>query len=179
MPKRGEVLPGSTRRIKTGCGNIYITTNRNDNGKIEEVFIRLGKAGGCASSQTEALGRLITLALKYGTPIEDIVKQLLGIGCQQPVFAGSSNKILSCADAVAKGLALQSRKEVKITEQPSEVRKEVTSNAVAPLEDKIKGISENLKKVEQTLAQGACPDCGSPVIFQEGCKKCLCGWTEC
>ncbi len=177
MPKRGEVLLGSTRRSKTGCGNIYVTANKNDSGKIEEVFIRLGKAGGCASSQTEALGRLITLALRCGASLEDIIKQLLGIGCHQPIFAGSGTKVLSCADAVAKALSLHSRKEAKVTEQPLEERKEVKSDAI--VEDQIKGIAENLKKDEEALAQGACPDCGSPVLFQEGCKKCLCGWTEC
>jgi ribonucleoside-diphosphate reductase alpha chain len=108
------------------------------------------------------------------------VKQLLGIGCHQPVFAGSSNKILSCADAVAKGLALQSRKEAKITEQPSEERKEVKTDAIEQSVDKIKGISENLKKGKEALAQGACPECGSPVQCQEGCKFCSsCGWNEC
>jgi len=103
MKERPEKLSGHTHRLKTGCGNLYVTVNV-DNGKVHEVFVRLGKAGGCASSQTESLGRLITLAVRAGVSIEEVCKQLQGIGCQQPVFAGEGRKNLSCADAVANAL---------------------------------------------------------------------------
>jgi len=97
---REEVLKGSTRRIKTGCGNLYITINVDSSDKPIEVFVRLGKAGGCASCQSEAIGRLITVALLGGVAISAITRQLKGIGCHQPVGFGMK-KILSCADAVA------------------------------------------------------------------------------
>lgn len=100
MSARDEVLQGSTRRIQTGCGNLYITINKNAEGTPMEVFVRLGKAGGCASCQTEAIGRLITLALRAKVPMADITRQLKGIGCHQPVGFGMK-KVLSCADAVA------------------------------------------------------------------------------
>lgn len=97
---REEVLSGSTRRITTGCGNLYITLNKNKEGVPVECFVRLGKAGGCASCQTEALGRLITNALRAGSAVGDIAYQLKGIGCHLPHGFGHG-KILSCADAVA------------------------------------------------------------------------------
>lgn len=175
MPNRPEVVRGSTRRIRTGCGNLYATLNLDGEGNPYEMFTRVGKAGGCAASQLEAIGRLITLLLRAKIPIEVLIKQLQGISCHQPSFQGET-KVLSCADAVAKALSLHSRKEVKIIEQPQEERKEVNSDAV----DKIKGISENLRKDKEALAQGACPDCGSPVHFQESDKVCsTCGWKEC
>lgn len=102
---RPEVLKGKTRRIKTGCGNLYITVNFHDGEKEpNEVFIRLGKAGGCAASQSEAVGRLITLALRAKVEVAEIIKQLKGIGCQEPMFIGQGEKTLSCPDAVAKAL---------------------------------------------------------------------------
>jgi len=97
---REEVLKGSTHRIQTGCGNLYITINKDNDDKPIEVFVRLGKAGGCASSQTEAIGRLITVALRAGVHVEDITRQLKGIGCHQPYGFGFK-KVISCADAVA------------------------------------------------------------------------------
>jgi len=109
--ERNEILHGSTCKAKTGCGNIYITGNYDENKNLIEVFIRLGKAGGCASSQSEALGRLISIALRHGATPEDIIHQLRGIGCHTPVFTGMGNKNLSCADAVAN--TLSSMYEVK------------------------------------------------------------------
>ena len=108
--ERPELLHGQTKKAKTGCGNLYVTLNLNED-KPTEVFIRLGKAGGCASSQSEALGRLISIALRHGAELEDIIHQLRGIGCHTPVFTGMGNKNLSCADAVAN--ALSSMYEVK------------------------------------------------------------------
>ena len=100
MSPRVDVLFGSTKRIQTGCGNLYITLNKNEEDIPIEAFVRLGKAGGCASCQTEAIGRLITVALRAGVPISDITRQLKGIGCHQPIGFGMK-KVLSCADAVA------------------------------------------------------------------------------
>ena len=179
MPNRPEVVRGSTRRIKTGCGNLYVTINIDEEGSPYEVFARIGKVGGCAATQSEAMGRLLTLLLRAKTPIDMLVKQLRGISCHQP-FGHGESKVSSCADAVGKALYLYSRKEAKITEQPSEERKEVKSDAVEPPVEKISAIAENLRKNEITLAQGACPDCGSSVQNQEGCKVCSsCGWSEC
>lgn len=179
MSNRPEVVKGSTRRIKTGCGNLYVTINIDEEGSPYEVFARIGKVGGCAATQSEAMGRLLTLLLRAKTPIDMLVKQLRGISCHQP-FGHGESKVSSCADAVGKALYLYSRKEAKITEQPSEERKEVKSDAVEPPVEKISAIAENLRKSEGTLAQGACPDCGSSVQNQEGCKVCSsCGWSEC
>lgn len=105
IQRESDELKGQTSRIKTGCGNLYVTVNSNTSGVPCEVFVRLGKAGGCAASQSEAIGRLISLCLRAGVNIEEIIKQLSGIGCHQPIFAGNGIKVLSCADAVSKLLS--------------------------------------------------------------------------
>ena len=102
-PAARPVLRGETREKVTGCGSLYVTVNEDDFGP-REVFANMGKAGGCASASTEAIGRLISLAFRYGVPPDKIVKQLRGIRCHVPLGFGP-NQILSCPDAIGKALA--------------------------------------------------------------------------
>ncbi|MBW1982469.1 MAG: vitamin B12-dependent ribonucleotide reductase [Deltaproteobacteria bacterium] len=99
---RPERTYGVTQRMSTGCGKLYVTINNDDLG-ICEVFAQMGKAGGCANSQIEATGRLISLALRSGVKIESILKQLMGIRCPSPVWQ-NGEMVLSCSDAIAKVL---------------------------------------------------------------------------
>lgn len=101
---RKQKLAGCTYQAKTGCGTVYITINENDDTPFE-MFITMGKAGGCAASQLEAIGRSISLGLRYGVPPNQFIKQLQGISCHSPMVE-QGNKILSCADAIAKTFAL-------------------------------------------------------------------------
>ena len=100
---RPEVISGVTRKMPTGCGTLYVTVNLDEHGHLFEVFTNMGKAGGCAASQAEGISRLISLALRAGIKSEEIVKQLKGIRC--PMMAWwKGDKILSCADAIAKAI---------------------------------------------------------------------------
>jgi len=181
---RPEVLKGKTKRVKTGCGFLYVTVNETEGNPIE-VFCRLGKAGGCASSQTESLGRLVSMILREGGKVEEVVDQLRGISCHQPNGLGPS-KILSCADGVAKVLTEwvedkdpkgQDAVVEKVTQSQKLQREEEkkVEEVVVP-----KAVTE-LQKRGWVPSQGACPDCGGPnLIHEEGCIKCRdCGWTEC
>ena len=99
---RKQKLAGWTYQMKTGCGPLYITINEDEMG-LYEIFISMGKAGGCASSQLEAVGRVISLALKNKIAPEKIIKQIQGISCHAAVNVGE-NKIRSCSDAIAQAL---------------------------------------------------------------------------
>ena len=96
---RPNVLKGPTYKVKTGCGTIFITINEYEN-KPYEIFVTKGRSGGCKSSQTEAIGRLASLALKTGASIESVRDQLKDIKCNNGLWNGNIY-VNSCADAVA------------------------------------------------------------------------------
>jgi len=101
---RPRALKGSTYQMQTGCGPLYITVNEDDAG-VFELFTTMGKAGGCASSQCEAIGRLVSLAWRSGVQARQAVKQMIGITCHKPAGFGE-NRVTSCADAVAKAIQM-------------------------------------------------------------------------
>jgi len=154
--KRAKITTGITERITTGCGYIYVTVNSDEWG-ICEVFSHLGKAGGCASAQLEATCRLVSLALRSEIGVDSIVRQLRGIRC--PSIAWEDGKsILSCADAMASVLE-------KHTDNKGN-----NGGGTKPIQDY--GLAKNIA--------GQCPDCGSLLVYQEGCFICPgCGYTKC
>ena len=100
--KRPANLIGSTVKVRTSFGNMYLTLNHFE-GKPFELFATLGKSGKDTQAHTEALGRLISLSLRSGVPVKDIIEQLKGIGGSQPIFE-NDGIILSLPDAIAQGL---------------------------------------------------------------------------
>jgi len=153
--KRPKVTRGVTEMVNTGCGHIYVTVNFDGQG-ISEVFSILGKAGGCAAAQLEAISRLTSLALRSGIDVDSIVKHLRGIRCPSIAWE-QGHATLSCADAIASVLEKY-------------IKEGTASNFETP--------SKNPEMVKSWAGQ--CPDCGGPLIYQEGCNICLaCGFTKC
>jgi len=147
--ERPKVLKGWTYQMQTGCGPLYVTVNQDSTG-LFELFTTMGKAGGCAASQSEAIGRMVSLAWRSGIHARQVIKQLQGISCHSPAGFGE-NKILSCADAVAK--AIQSH---------------MTANGYETVQEKV------------AMMKGACPECGGIMEHEGGCAVCrICGYSEC
>jgi ribonucleoside-diphosphate reductase alpha chain len=119
VQERPNVLEGVTKRIKTGCGNFYITINKID-GKPVEVLSHIGKAGGCAICQGEAVCRLVSLGLRSGIKPERIIKQLHGIRCPSPTWY-EGNQILSCPDAIAQTLKEEFHIDVKVPQPVGQI----------------------------------------------------------
>ena len=179
--ERPERINGSTCMVNTGCGKLYVTVNEDENGNVFELFTSMGKAGGCASSQSEALGRMISLALRSDIEREVIVQQLKGISCHQPAW-GTGGRILSCADAVAKALENHSGVRTQMAEAPAtqEARKSGGGNGNG---DNGNGNGGNGKKIvhdTEVIMVGACIECGGTVEHEGGCAVCHdCGFTKC
>lgn len=147
---------GATERINTGCGNMYVTINEDEHG-LCEVFAAMGKGGGCAASQLEAIGRLVSLTIRAGVDPKSVVKHLRGIRCLSPAW-GVGGAVLSCGDGI--GIAIEHYLNAKETGQPT---------------DSISKSSDPLD-----LLMGACPDCGGAIEHEGGCIVCrLCGFSKC
>ncbi len=176
---RPDLLKGSTRRVETPLGTMYVTITEDDKGQPFEVFISLGKAGGALMADVEAIGRLISLALRSGIPMTEIYRQLRGISSDRAVGLGPS-KVLSVPDAI--GIAIE-----KWMQDKQGVQQDLLGAAALPPREVVPGQGgpaalrerEGEGEPRQDFI-GACPDCGSQLAFAEGCAKChVCGFSEC
>ncbi len=147
--QRPDVLYGFTQKVQTGLGTLYLTVNEVD-GKPFEVFATIGKSGRSITAKAEAIGRLVSLALRSGIEVEEIVRQLKGIGGEHPVFQ-KKGLLLSIPDAVAWVLESHYLKK-----------------------------SDSKKQMEPPLLRPKCPDCGEELVYEEGCLLChSCGYSKC
>jgi ribonucleoside-diphosphate reductase alpha chain len=152
-PRPRPVLThGTTEKIILGCNRtMYVTINADQEG-LCEVFLQMGKSGGCTASQSEAIGRLISLALRSGIETRAVIRQLKGIRCPSPSWHNGGST-LSCSDAVAKAL-----------------------------ERYLNGSSPGQTVVVKGLVDicPECPECGGMVELVEGCAVCrVCGYSQC
>ncbi|MCL4497269.1 MAG: vitamin B12-dependent ribonucleotide reductase [Deltaproteobacteria bacterium] len=171
--KRPDIIRGVTVKTVTGCGPLYVTINYDENGNPFEIFNSIGKSGGCAQSQTESTGRMVSLALRSGIGAEEIINQLKGIRCNIPYGFGG-NIIYSCADAIGKALEKSLNEKIISRENlSSDAKKQVTASSAN---------STNTHSKNHTVqGRGACPSCGgSNLKHAEGCTVCLdCGYSDC
>jgi ribonucleoside-diphosphate reductase alpha chain len=148
---RPDVIKGTTRLMKTGCGNIYVTINEDEEGHLFELFTSMGKAGGCAASQSEAIGRLVSLAFRSNIEPDEVINQLKGIMCHSPTWH-EGGRILSCSDGIANALERY----------------------------RTKGSKGNGDGHKVVMLMGACPECGGAIEHEGGCAVCHnCGFTRC
>ncbi|MFM8302107.1 MAG: vitamin B12-dependent ribonucleotide reductase [Gemmatimonadota bacterium] len=176
---RPDILRSTAIRKETPLGMMFVHITEDDKGQPFEVFINLGKAGGSAMADAEAVGRLISLALRSGISIQQVHRQLRGISSDRAVGLGPS-KVLSMPDAI--GLALEDwmrSKQGVQQELLAGAAPQVTS-APAPVVT-VGGAQMQFDAVNGGDAFiGTCPDCGSQLEFAEGCVKChVCGFSEC
>nr|MBA2441197.1 ribonucleotide-diphosphate reductase subunit alpha [Rubrobacter sp.] len=147
---RPRTLSGVTKKLQTGHGPLYVTMNDDEFGS-RECFVVLGKPGGTAAAFSDALGRMISLAMTHGAKPSEVVHQLRGIQDGHPAGVGP-NAVLSVPDGVARSMS----EHYLVEENPAESR------------------------ARELPVIGACPDCGSGLTRQEGCVTCFsCGYSKC
>jgi len=139
--------------MNTGWRQVYITVNSDEDGPFE-IFCNMGKAGGCAASQTEALARWHRLAFRCGISAEHVIKQLRGISCHMPHGSREAQDPIPARMRFAKAWSAASTRKARNCRSTS------TGRALA--------------------TAGACPDCGGTLHHEEGCIKCHdCGYSQC
>ena len=176
---RPDALRGTTYRMDSPLGTMYVNITEDDRGQPFEVFVSLGKAGAPLMADVEAIGRLISLALRAGVPIRDVRRQLRGISSDRAVGLGP-NKVLSVPDAI--GIAIERWIQTKEGVQ-QELIGPTQAEAIIPARERVAGATEAMPAPSQEAPVdyvGACPDCGSQLELAEGCAKChVCGYSEC
>lgn len=170
MPRpRPGMTWGATEKMKIGCGSLFITVNRDENG-ICEVFTSTGKGGGCPS-QSEATARLVSIALRSGISQKEILAQLKGIRCPSTVRQ-QGMKCTSCPDAIARTIEKMSK--ILGTEtmgiNPDLIEEEKPAPQPSSKGNKpILGADDRLH----------CPECGKVLRHEGGCTVCDCGFSHC
>ena len=158
---------GVTRRIRTGEGTLYITINEDENG-LCEVFTTIGKAGGNAAAQSEAISRLISLSLRSGLDPHAIVRQLKGISGPNPTWE-DGRLILSTPDAIGKALDdyIKEREELNIKGRSDQ-----------PLDKPLITLAQDHQEENGLII---CTKCHNHSVVNEGgCLTCQeCGWSKC
>ncbi len=185
---RPDKLRSTSIRKETPLGTMFVHISEDDRGQPFDVFINLGKAGGSAMADAEALGRLISLALRSGIRMQELIRQLRGISSDRAVGLGP-NKVLSMPDAV--GIALEEWQRDKAGVQQDLLGGTAAGSSlssapvtiptpVAVSGDGSQSSHEADGYVNPQAFIGTCPDCGSQLENAEGCVKChVCGFSEC
>jgi ribonucleoside-diphosphate reductase alpha chain len=183
---RPDRLRSTSIRKETPLGTMFVHLTEDDKGQPFEVFVTLGKAGGSAMADAEAMGRLISLALRSGIPLMEVHRQLRGISSDRAVGLGP-NKVLSVPDAI--GLALEEwwrDRTLGVQQDLLPSTAGVSPSIPAPAPVVVRG--SNGQQAELGFEaynggetfMGTCPDCGSQLEYAEGCVKChVCGFSEC
>jgi ribonucleoside-diphosphate reductase alpha chain len=169
--QRPQMTVGVTERMKTGEGYLYVTINEDESG-LCEVFTTIGKAGGNAAAQSEAISRLISLGLRSGIEPREIVKQLKGISGPSPVWDGHGGQILSTPDAIGKVIE-------HYIENREHIRTQGGNSPATPAGAKPAQAAHGGGRAPQGVSM-TCPECGSNVEHVSGCVVCYnCGWSKC
>jgi ribonucleoside-diphosphate reductase alpha chain len=188
---RPDTMRGTTIRKDTPLGTMFVNITEDEKGQPFELFVNLGKAGGSAMADAEAIGRLVSLSLRSGIPLMEIHRQLRGISSDRAVGLGP-NKVLSMPDAI--GIALEQwwrekqgvQQDLLATNTPSPVSSLMPPQPMVPrAQTQAPSGGEYAQNLEfksggGEVFMGTCPDCGSQLEYAEGCVKChVCGYSEC
>jgi ribonucleoside-diphosphate reductase alpha chain len=166
---RPESLIGRTYKIKTGYGNLYVTINDDAAGNPFELFSTIGKSGGVLAAKCESISRLVSLALRAGISVDNIIEQLKGIRGPMPTIS-RLGVVHSIPDAISKVLISHTNKgQTQLTEfeEPKDSQLMVKEN-------------NGSISVADAGILPECPECQGILEISEGCMVChSCGFSQC
>ena len=180
--KKLGVTHGKTYCKKTACGTLYITVNCNDNNEVVETFVHTSKGGIC-SANINAINRMISLNLRSGVKVEEVIDQLRGItcpACTKVMTQGTKLDGISCPDIISRTIK-------EFADSIDEPSKEVTAKVKIKVnvEPEVE-IVDTKHEEKVSYDAGVCPECGAKLQAQGGCVICIgdethvgCGYTKC
>jgi len=173
---RPDVITGRTQKMLTGYGAVYVTVNEDDRG-LFEVFAQIGRGGGYTASFTEGLARLVSLCLRSGVPVDEIIDQLEGIRSPR-IALDNGERVYSIPDAIAKAI----KRHIGMHKAGVQPPVESFDDANGAIETDVE-LEKEARDEETMVRKGLnpeCPECGKPLVYEEGCVKCrACGYSEC
>src|SRR5436309_3595125 len=173
---RPDVITGRTQKILTGYGALYVTVNEDEKG-LFEVFAQIGRGGGYTASFTEGIARLASLCLRSGVPVDEIIDQLEGIRSPR-IAIDHGERVYSIPDAIAKAI----KRHIGMQKTGVQPAVETFDELGGAVETDIE-LEKESRDAAELLRKGLnpeCPECGKPLVFEEGCVKChSCGYSEC
>ncbi|MDP3970124.1 MAG: adenosylcobalamin-dependent ribonucleoside-diphosphate reductase [bacterium] len=190
---RPERVEGVTYKVKTGYGTMFITVNHDDENQPFEVFATIGKAGGVFAEESEAICRLVSLSLRAGIPVGDVIEQIRGIRGPMPSF-GKKGMILSIPDAIGQTLAehigyLDGTNPITTESEEPQLKDKVLikQEVTKVLVDDDEGHHAEMTASKTSMASIAnlgispeCPECNTVMALAEGCMTCFgCGYSKC
>lgn len=175
--KRGYIKPApkeslncKTVRIDTGCGTMYLTMTKDEEGNINQTFISRGSKGTCVANQT-AVSRLLSIGLRGGIPLEVLIDQLLSI----PICASYHGRRKEGLP-VSKGSSCPSAVAYELLKFANESKEKVTENKVISN----KNYEFTVKEIQENKPKNICPECGNELQYEGGCVSCVaCGFSKC
>ncbi len=191
---RPEIVSGSTYKVKTGYGTLFVTVNNDEDGKPFEVFAAIGKTGGFFAAKSEAICRLISLALRAGIDVEEIIEQLKGIRGPMPSWS-KYGQVLSIPDAISHVLrehvnSAQQKLQLSFKEKTDEkildekfIQELPAANMEHTVSRELTSVSYTKTRVSSMADRGVapeCPHCHGILELGEGCMLCRsCGYSKC
>ena len=189
--RRGDIinvdddLVGYKRKIINGCGDFSEQIFFDDfTGEPLENFIAMGDGGGCARN-LEAISRLISLALRSGIPVSEVIKQLKKVhSCPayraRKIQKGDTSIGTSCPSAI--GYAIEELCN-KINDRLFDGT-DIDDSLIFDDSDNSMMIEswyeDSKSEIEDLTTKPTCPECGEPLVFEGGCNICkACGWSKC
>jgi ribonucleoside-diphosphate reductase, adenosylcobalamin-dependent len=188
--KTPPMLPAIRMRQTTPFGHMHIAvTVEPVNGREMEIFAQLGKAGDVVSSDLEAISRMVSLYLRIGGSLEDVIDQLEGIGSHM-VIPSKDGKVISLADALGKSLHRYNLAKLtyglndiltgKINFEELPALKDLEPQETIAEAEPAKPLTEAAAGNLTNLYKQKCPECNGILSFSEGCVKCPeCGYSKC
>lgn len=175
---RPETMNGKTYQVKTGYGHMYVTINNDEKGVPFELFATIGKAGGFYQEQSDAIGRMVSLALRGGIKVEEIIEQLKGIRGPMPMLT-SKGTVLSLPDAIGRILEEHVTTNGHVKTEPEAMLE--AAKEVAPIQVKEPVATyASAKAIADFGVMPGCPECGHALTMAEGCISCKsCGFNRC